>query len=394
MKMFLRRKHGKHTETAPKISAADGKHIYTELTYNDDFGVPVIEAAIDGRTYRFILDTGASILCITDHVAKIAGFEIKKSLYRFKNFQGRLQTARVGKLTMGNIIVRDEKAVILSANNTIFRTLGIDGIIGGTVLAHFIVSFDARRRRIVITDDAARIPTSHDRWGRFRFWRALPLMQVGICDANGVEKNIKMLFDSGNGTGAVVMPSVKQFEDQIDTGAVVSVERGEGVASRMIGGLGALSKKLYRGRIGCLSLAGQKLNGIPVMSGGMAYPLLCWRLTSLGIITLDYPRKRYGFAPHGDVRAWKMTAYPVMTAVEKGRLIIASVWEPQLRRVISPGYEVTAIGPTSIANPGDTATPNIDELVPRMITADNSTVTITDTAGVKHILPSSLFIPE
>jgi hypothetical protein len=129
------------------------------------------------------------------------------------------------------------------------------------------------------------------------------------------------------------------------------------------------------------------------MSGGLAYPLLCWKLSEMGVITIDYTRRQCSFTPYEDARAWSMTPYPVMTAVEKGRLIVASVWDPQLRRVISPGDVVEAIGGVPISNPSETATPNIDELIPRFTTPKHASVTILDSAGVRHILPAELFLP-
>lgn len=386
-------------KAAKPYSAADGGVVAAELRYSDDFGVPMVEVSVGGGTYRFIVDTGASILCITDRVASAAGLEVKQSRYRFKNLQGKLQTARIEEFTMGNIIMHRQEAVVLSANNTIFRTLGVDGIVGGTILEHFVVSFDSRRRVISIVENVESLPEPPAVWSRFKLWRNLPLLSIGMRDGDGIIHETRALFDSGNGTGAVVIPTVKDFEKYIYKGMVSDVAEGEGVTSRMIGGLGTPSK-LYRGRIAGLQLGGdtknavgETLNGIPVMTGGLAHPLLCWRLAEMGRIVIDYPRRRYGFTPHKDAQAWSITPYPVMTAVERGRLIVASVWDPQLRRVISPGDVIEVIGSTPISNPSETATPNIDELIPRFTTSENSTVTILDAAGVRHILPSELFLP-
>lgn len=373
---------------ARPYSAATGGRVYAELPYTDDFGVPMIEVTVGGNTYRFILDTGASILCITDRVAEAENLAVKQSRYRFKNLQGRLKTTKIDSLTLGAVVMHRQEAVILPAGNTIFRALGVDGIIGGTVLEHFVVTFDPRAKTITLAEDAGNT----EGWSRFKLWRNLPLFTVRLRGNAEEVYEEKMLFDSGNGTGTIVIPDVREFGEYIAKGMVSGSEEGVGVTSRMIGGLGK-SSKLYRGRIGSLTLGGGTVRDIPAMTGGMAYPLLCWKITGLGMLSIDYPRKRYRFEAFEDAAPLPMTPYPVMTAVEKGRLIIASVWDSQLRRVISPGDVVEAIGGTPIRNPNDTATPNIDELIAKFTTPENRTVTIVDTAGVKHILPSELFIP-
>lgn len=376
----------------PEIyTSADGGRAVAKLEYTDQFGVPMVEVKIGNTEYRFIVDTGASILCITDRAAAAEDLNVRQSRYRFKNLQGRLRTTYIKSLTLGNIVMQ-QQAVVLGTDNTIFRTLGIDGIVGGTILEHFIVSFNSQQHTLTLTTDHADLGEQPATWESFKLWRNLPLLRIGLHDGSGTERTTSALFDSGNGTGAVVIPNIRAFEKFIATGAVTDIGEGKGVTSRMIGGLGAPSK-LYRGLFTGLSLGGNTLAGIPVMSGGLAYPLLCWRLSEMGIITLDYPHRQYAFTPYTDARAWTMTPYPVMTAVEKKRLVVASVWDPQLRQIISPGDVVESIGGKPVSDPSDTATPNIDELIPRFATSENQTVVLRNISGVRHILPTSLFLP-
>lgn len=372
------------------FSAADGNgRVCTELRYTDRMGVPMVEVAVGKNRYRFILDTGASITCITDRLARTEGLEAKHSRYRFKNLSGRLSTVTLPGLTMGGVVMHGEEAVVLDADNTIFRVLGIDGIIGGSTLEHFVVTFDSRARRITVSEHADAPGPA--RWERFRLWRNLPLLRLGLTDRNGCTRRVSALFDSGNGTGSVVVPDPKEFGKYIASGIVTDAEEGVGMTSRMIGGLGE-SSCIYRGRIADMALGGGRLTGVPVMTGGMAYMLLCWKITELGTLTIDYPKKRYSFTPYEGAEAWSMIPYPVMTAVENGRMIVASVWDEQLRHVISPGDVVVAIGETEIRNPDQTATPNIDEMITEL-GCTRGTVTILDIRGVTHILPAELFLP-
>lgn len=369
----------------------DGGRAVVELKYTDPFGVPTVGVSVAGAEYRFVVDTGASILCITDRVAMAAGMDVGRSRYRFKNMRGRLQTTLVESLALGSIVLRRQQAVVLSADNTLFRALGVDGIVGGTILEHFVVSFDSRRHTVTLSTDRAGLREQPAAWEDLKLWRNLPLLRTVL--RGGAGRATTALFDSGNGTGAVVIPTAKDFEKLIRHGAISDLEDGEGVASRMIGGLGAPSK-LYRGRIEGLTLGSGTLGGIPVMSGGLAYPLLCWRLTDMGVLTLDYTARQYAFTPYPDARVWNMTPYPVMTAVENGRMTVASVWDRQLRRVISSGDVIESIGGQPVTNLSETATPNIDEMIARLTTPENRTVVVGDLSGVRHILPASLFIPS
>lgn len=356
------------------------------LDYEDVLGTPVVEALINGTAYRFMFDTGASITSISDRVVN----EEKLQYGQVNNvvvhgMSGSVYFASVPSFLIGSLAIENVEANIMSEHNPVYRLLGVDGIIGANILMKYTVTFDSRSHTIILAE-SPDMPGAG--WKPLKFWNNIPVFTVQIRHGDEL-LDVPAIFDSGNGSGSVGLPSAEGFEQWAGAGIIGDVTEGRGAVATMVGGQATLDK-LYRGTIGELRLGNGTFCTLPVLTGGINYLLLPFKMTSLGRVTIDYPNSRYNFSAYEDAGVWPGDRRPVMTGVDNGRLRIAAVWGEDAMRELKPGYIITAVGDTGIDAVGD-STPNIDELIRR---SGAETVTVEDAEGVRYTLPASLFVTD
>ena len=360
--------------------------VKTELKYNDENGVPVVEVVIGGHTYRFMLDTGAGMTCVSNRLVNDEKLEYAQTQESMQGLGNNLFVTRIPAIGVGNLKLENEQAIVMSADNVILSTLDADGIVGANILTKYVVTFDSKMKNITLSDLADSTITA---WSTLKLWNNVPLFNIKLQGKDELY-DVPALFDSGNGTASVSLPSVEGFEQWTGAGIINNVIEGCGAIGSMVGGLTGMDK-LYRGNLNDLHIGGVVFKGIPVMTGGVGYLLLCFKMTDLGKITIDYPNNRYQFVGYDDGAVWEGDKRPVMTGPDNGQLRVAAVWGDKARAELDPGNIITAIGNEEINEVTDSI-PNIDELILQHGT-QNASVTVKDKIGTVKQLPASLFLP-
>lgn len=366
-------------------SVRNGISDSTVLHYKDSHGVPVVSVEINGNDYFFLFDTGAQITCVSDKVVSEGKLTIRRTNNYIVGMDGNISYTTVPSLVLGNMAVDSLEAIVLPGNNPSLRVLGIDGIIGANMLTDIVVTFDSKSKTITLSP---HVLDERMNWVPMKLWDGLPLLTLKLRGAEELY-DVPGVFDSGSSMGAFGLPSVQGFEEWTAAGLIEGVEEGRGTTTLMLGGRVGMDK-LYRGQLKECHIGNGVFPGIPVYTGGKDYLLLCFKITDLGRLTLDYPNKRFGFTAYEDATLWEGDKRPVTTASINGELKITAVWGEEALEKMAPGYTVTAFDnkPTGKVPGG---VPNIDVFI-GMIQA--KTVTIRGSDGKEQTLPVFLFLPK
>ncbi|MCW3786818.1 retropepsin-like aspartic protease [Plebeiibacterium sediminum] len=365
---------------------SQGKN-FTELQYHDNNGVPVVEVVIKDNTYRFMLDTGTGMSCVSDRLVNAEKLEYSQSQKSMQGLGYNLYVATIPQMQIGNIETSNVQGIVMSVDNVILSTLGVDGIIGADILMNYVVTFNSLKKIIVLSDSADEAISD---WQTLKLWNNAPIFEVKLQGKDELY-DVPALFDSGNGTGALTLPSVEGFEQWSGAGIIANVIEGRGAVGSMVGGL-AKYDKIYRGKLNDFHVGNVVFKNLPVMTGGVGYLQLCYKMTDLGQIIIDYPNKRYKFEPFENGTVWPGDNRTVMTGLDNGKLRIAAVWGDKAQAEIEPGYIITAIGEKTLSDSVDSL-PNIDELI-RQYGAENAVITVQDKLGSVKELPASLFLAQ
>ncbi|OJU49114.1 MAG: hypothetical protein BGN96_11200 [Bacteroidales bacterium 45-6] len=357
------------------------------LNYEERENVPIVKATINGHTYSFLFDTCAGYTCVSDRLVNAEQLPYQQTGNTIEGIKGSLQMATISELMLGGLTVKDQKAAVMSQQNQTFVALGVDGIIGVPIINNFVVSINAKNKTIVLGNEPENTIAQ---WDTLRFsGYNHPLLAIKVKGKDELY-DVPALFDTGNGTKTIALPSAQGFKEWTDAGVIGNVENGQGFNALMINGIVKTTDKLYRGGLKELHIGGAAFQDLPIMTGGTGYLLMPFKITSLGEITLDYPRKRFHFAPYTDATVWKGDNRPVYTGVDNGVMKVAAVWGDEVAKQLEAGDTITAIGDKILHNLPVNA-PNIDVLINQIKV---TTVSVMDSKGVAKQLPAKLFLSK
>lgn len=365
------------------VTSPTGKCV---LDYEERAGTPIVKVVVNGHTYSFLFDTCAGYTCVTDRLVNTEKLVYQQTGNSVIGMQGTLQMATIPEFSLGSLALKDQVAAVMSERNPTFLTLGIDGIVGAPIINNYVLTIDAKNKTITLDD---RADTTIAQWDTLRFEGSDPLLAIKV---RGKEElyDVPALFDTGNGTGTVALPSAQGFEEWAKAGVISNVEKGEGFNAMMIGGISKTTDKLYRGGLAEVHIGDGVFKDIPVMTGGMGYLLMPFKITELGRITLDYPRRRFHFAAYANAPVWSGDSRPVLTEVVDGVLRVAAIWNDDAAKMLAIGDMIMAVGDRRLEQLPDNI-PNIDLLIKQ---CNATTVTVKGAKGEEKQLPARLFLPQ
>lgn len=355
------------------------------LSYEFRKGVPVVRLVINGHVYYFLFDTCAGITCVSDKVVNAEKLSFQQTGHSMQGMDGQVVMAEIPELLLGELVVKNKQAAVMSEHNPVFEHLGVDGTIGANIINDYVVTIDSRNKTITF---AGEVDVSITRWNKLELWNNVPLLSIKV-KGKGEVHDVPALFDTGNGTGAVGLPSVEGFEQWTQAGIIGDVEEGIGFIGTMVGGMVKIDK-LYRGRMTGLHLGDAVFEKVPIITGGVGYLLLCFETTDLGKFVLDYPNRRYHFEPYADAAVWEGDRRPVMTGADNGVLKIAAVWGKEASKKLAPQWTIVALDGKPLEKVA-LDTPNIDELIRKY---GAKTVTVRDLDGKVHEVKAEVFLPK
>ncbi len=103
---------------------------------------PFVEVKLNGRTFRFALETGGSFFGISERAATVLGLERRAT--GNPSGQGPAATARIDSVQLGGVTFYHVEAAI----SEMFTTRGFDGIVSPPLLRDVLYTIDLRNNRL------------------------------------------------------------------------------------------------------------------------------------------------------------------------------------------------------------------------------------------------------
>ncbi|WP_415190322.1 retropepsin-like aspartic protease [Psychroserpens sp.] len=142
-----------------KKGKVTSKNYIEQVTFEFEKNKIVIPVEIEGKTYRFLLDTGAPNIISSelyeaiqpDHVANIPTEDAN-------GMKQQLDVVTLKHLKIGAVEFEGFNALVFDLNgSSIFKCFGIDGFIGSNLLRHSVVQFNAEDRLLTLTDQPKKL---------------------------------------------------------------------------------------------------------------------------------------------------------------------------------------------------------------------------------------------
>ena len=334
------------TACSLSVPAKGGEGLYTRIPFERDAaGQYVVTLKTPGGSARFLFDTGSPGVIVRRSFAQASGASCRDTgryIYDYTNRRVAVETAMLDSLCVGEILFRHVQADVLPDSlDGWSRCQGYDGIIGGSILRNLVVAVDPREGWIVLTDDIGRL----GRLGRknsVRFVRAggngvvVPLRVSG----GGRQGAHWACIDTGSSKYACRDDQFSALQQQgvwlgVQTARGLEADYGLVEADRL--------EKVYRRAVaGVLTLAGAKMENVPVESSFGGISTLGREVLEQGRMVIDYPRRRFYFIPYRQPAVFRPAFVNIRWRYDGGRIVVASVWG-NVPEGVSPGDRIVSV---------------------------------------------------
>lgn len=316
------------------------KSYFSEIHYISVRDKIIIKASINGKNYRFILDTGAPTM-ITRKVFNELNLAILKkiSINDANDKKDSLSIVNLNKVVLGDIIFNDVPALI-AEDAFIFDCHQVDGFIGSNMLRNTIIKFLAKDQKLIITDDGIKL-SLNKKYASNLFLtpsQSSPFFKLKVKGKD--TGSIELLFDTG---------MEGMFDLSLKHYAVLEKEKifDELAVSSGLGPFGLFgsgnSTAQYLLRVPELNINGTIFRNVSIQTTSNSNSRVGVELLKYGTVTLDYKNKKFYFEPFNNTIDLLRMHFPISFTIKNNKTIVAIVWDSNLNREVSPGDELIAV---------------------------------------------------
>ncbi|CAM4060546.1 retropepsin-like aspartic protease [Flavobacterium antarcticum] len=318
------------------------RNYFAEIAYeliNEKIIVPV---AINGKIYKFLLDTGAPNIISTRifeelNLVKISAGKISDA----NNVLQSMQVTEIPSIKIGTLNFEKQPTLIYDFdNNTLFSCYQIDGIIGSNLLRKSILKINTSQQKIYITNNVKNVepktkPTKITLVGS----QKSPLMQVGFIGKNNKKANDIALIDTGM-DGYYDM-SNRAFNYFVESEIFETVAKAEGVSGIGIFGAGTVAtQRLLKAETTILNNTSVK--NLLIETTDDTNSRIGLAFLNHGNLIIDFRHKNAYFEASDTIVLENNIPKYTPTIIDN-KFVVGIVWDENLAKKMSHGDEIISI---------------------------------------------------
>jgi len=319
------------------------KHYLKKIPYQEVLGIPVVSVTINGKTYKFIFDTGA-MLVISNKIFEELNLKVIRQINSgdASGQVAKIKLVVLPEIELQGITFQNTPGAVFSANSDaakLAECFGIDGIIGSNMLRNSVVQFDVQNKLIIFTNDIKEVLLQHNESQKMKLESRTSRPFIKITLQKGTHKAVdNALFDTGNGEGFFTLSSKKLG------GNMNIIAETEG--SFVFGSHGFYKKQRnFLLNIPEIIINSLIFNDVIVTTTNADYSIIGTKLFQYGKPTLDYRKKRFYFEPFDNINTSKPVESPwaISCGFQNDKMIVSNIWNEELKSQVNLGDEVLNI---------------------------------------------------
>lgn len=270
-----------------KKGDVQSKDFLTEVEFELVRGHIIIPARINGKTYRFLFDTGAPNMFVKEIMSD-------NPMQKIELVDGNRQADSVGiglvdRIQLGGIDFDGYGALEFDFDGFPFRCYNIDGIIGSNLFKGLVLKIDYEAKKLIITDHVRNLnPRTRPMKMSLVGDQLRPLIHLRLGLAKRSKE--KVSFDSGfNGFYEVALEVFNASEPSEDIYTDVTKLTGKGSGSLL--GVGESSVQYFT-TISNFSVGTADFKGVMAVTANADVSKLGTALLKYGNVILDFKRKK------------------------------------------------------------------------------------------------------
>jgi predicted aspartyl protease len=317
------------------------KNYYEELPFEFEKNKIFISVEIEGKSYRFLLDTGAPNIISKEVFEAIQPRHTGTlSTSDANNIHQNLDIVTIESLKLGSVEFKNFAALVFDLNGSpIFSCFNIDGFIGSNMLRHSIIQINTKQKIVKLTNNLKRLELNKKHSKNIKFIDDQNSPYVWI-DVKGEESGKEMvLIDTGMGN----LYDLSQEHYNLFKTKYIYNEIGssDGASSLSLFGEVPVNNQT-RVHLPKLIISDFEINNIITHTDESNHSKIGADLLNYGVLTLDYKNKRFYFNSYhksldldGD--------FGFTQTLRNNKLIIGFVWDEDLKAKIKYGDEILEV---------------------------------------------------
>lgn len=311
------------------------------VPYENLGGKIIISAQVNGKSGRFIFDTGAGPNVFSQSFAeKVGTGAIEKTKVTDSNGKATvIDQTIVDSIALSDRLFVNSKTLV--ADNMIFDCFQVDGILGIDMFKDMVLQLDGSTSSLSIapdveefnTEGASVLPVSFMSSGEY-----LPYIKIDILTGAKVipiEALLDLGFDGMIAFAHRDLELIKKKNKKLKTQASIS--------SSSIGLGGMESQRQYRLTLDGMKIGEHQINGFTAVTTSNRTAMIGSELLNMGKIIVDLKEKAvYLLGEDGhdllDPKSW-----PISPTVSDGKLIVGSIWDASLEENFEIGDQILKI---------------------------------------------------
>ena len=324
------------------LGSAVQKNYFEEIDFEYLQEKIIIPVTIKGKTYRFILDTGAPNIIskelneiiqapFIDSIPVIDGYDKKE----------QVKVVRVDKIDLGKLTFKNSATLVYDFESTAFNDcFGIDGFIGSNMLRNSIVQIDLENQKVRITDNKKSLDLKRKYSSKIKLNKvqSLPFVEIRLKGTKTGKE--KVLLDTG--MQGLFDLSKRSYEIFSNYDILKTIGSSEGSAGFSLFGVPTMSKQ-YKLQLPKLYINGLTIENCITETGDHKASRIGSELLKYGLYTIDFQNKRFYFKPKKEVVKIEKATYGFSISLKNDKLIVGFVWDEALKKVLHYGDEITEV---------------------------------------------------
>lgn len=345
------------------------KNYYEEVPYETINGKMFVSVEIAGQQHKFLFDTGAPV-AISKELAAQAGLTvIHKGILKdaYGNRDSSLAIS-IDSIQLGKLIFNQIPAITVIPD--FYKCWQVDGVIGSNLLHNSIVSINAVKHIIILTDQEEKLQLKNK--------KSIPLItSIGAQSDPKImvrlkdKVNVQLGFDTGD-SNFLRIP--EDYMNQLKKSGVYEII-SKGYGSNNIGIMGAeKNADKFRLKIPILNVSDCRFENVFIETNKNAIPGIGSKLLEYGTVTLDFIHHKFYFDATNSSNDLNEKQWPFQPTVTGDKLVIGVVWEKAINQV-KPGQQIIAV------NDIDYSKINLCDMVnnkPILAGKETATITVKD----------------
>ncbi|QWX83604.1 clan AA aspartic protease [Cellulophaga sp. HaHaR_3_176] len=324
------------------IGETKTKNYFEKITFEFVKEKILIPVKIEGKTYRFILDTGSPNV-ISKEIYDLIKPKLIKSIpiSDANGNEKNMDVVLLNKLEIGNVTFEQTATLVYDLNsNPIFECSGADGFIGSNMLRNSIIQIDNKKKTVLLTDNLKNLSVNKKESNKIQLTetQSSPFVWIKFKGKNKGKEQV--LIDTGaDGIYDIAKDNYGVFREEN-----IFEILGESEGASSIGIFGGASKNThFKLLLPILEINGTELNNIITETTNDDNSRIGAELLEYGIITIDYINKRFYFSPNTSDKNTAKPDYGFTRTLKDNKLVVGFVWDKSLLTKIKYGDAIIAV---------------------------------------------------